>query len=426
MFNVRIRGSKVANAISGAAVFDIERRMDALRGVLSLVRDINGAHPELPVLETELAKLQDGVANLSQVEDRAGPLSELERRFASAEDTLMAVGSQIPLHVLRTRLAALTASDVQLIGFVRLLEPLRGTDAYYDRFELIMTRLFRSRDGSGVRPYAEVSELLLQLLTCVACSPQTRQEAIEFFRAARARTPELATIDAIFDTGFYVDVEGYKIALKADYFDPEVLCAAVELNIALGERIQELVADNEDARLNLMARFDEARATVRDVFREQFVDLREGLESRAPSRRPSIPPDWIAGRSGEAPRSSSTRNLQKYVMVVVLVVGLGFSVRTLHDWWGVRQRDLSAIDGEQLAPLSPYLLSGAYGGSANARVFVGKVESGRWLLMSQTERHQVLLDLWKHLDGQRVRSVMLYREDILVGQIADGRLYYAE
>ena len=396
--------------------------------MLSLVRDINASLPELPAVDAELAKLQNDVANLTTAEarDRAGPLSELERRLARAEDTLRAEGSQIPLPLLRTRLNALTASDVQLIGFVRLLEPLRRTDEYYDRFELIMTRLFRSRDGSGVRPYAEVSELLLQLLTCVACSPQTRQEAIEFFRAARARIPELATIDAIFDTGFYVDVEGYKIALRSDYFDPEVLCAAAELNIAFGIWIEGLVADNEDARPKLMARFDEARATVRNVFREQFVDLQEGLESRTPSRRPSIPPDWIAGRSGEAPRSSSTRNLQKYVMVVVLVVGLGFSVRTLHDWWGVRQRDLSAIDGAQLGSLSPYLRAGAYGGSANARVFVGKVESGRWLVMSQTERHQVLLELSKHLDGQHVRSVMLYRDDILVGQIADGRLLYAE
>jgi hypothetical protein len=420
IFRAPTHGGASAPELPGLA--DARSRVATLRSAFALVLRLDHELAGLPRIEAELVDFDRILAGGLQ----RPALTQLNARLDAAEDLLMAVSSQVPFALMRSRLRGLEHTDAELLAFLRLLERLCGTPEYCDRFELFMTLLFRARPPAlGVRPFAEVGELLDQFLSPVRCNEKTRHEAIAFFRDAQHRVGELASIDAIFDSGFYTDIEGYKIALRDDYFDPEVLHAAAGLNIALGAALKGLLGDDASQEKLLAARFEEARAKVRAVFREELASFQRGLTTRTRQQRPSIDPATILRKEPAAARAQPSRSLRRAIATLLIVAGLFAGADLLRRNWRVSDRNMSPVAAASLAQLHPALMSGSYGGESHARVFTGKVDPDRWKSMSHTERRELLLRLWGNFDAD-VRSALIYRDDVLAGHIVDGNVRFQE
>jgi hypothetical protein len=395
---------------------EVRARIETLRSALSVVRQIDPTLREVSSVTSELERFDREIAALREP-------SAIEIRLDAAEDLLMAASARIPFQRLRTKFQGITFSDAELLGFLTLLERVSTTAEYHDRVELFVTRLCRAPDRDDVRPFDEVADLLAQFLSPERCSEEKRRQAIEFFVQARERLAALTSIDSIFDSGFYIDLKGYKIALRSDYFDPEVLHAAAAVSIASEAKVRSLLVADSQSGQGLDDRFERTRDKVREAFGEKLPEFRGGLTARIRQRRPSLDPETIVREEPPPPprvkRTSRTR-IAVGLLVIALVVG-AFSLRQI---WQVRERDMSEIAGARLGTLSPLLVSGSYGGGEDARVFTGQVDPARWDALNQTERRDHLRELARNLGD--VRAAQVYRGDALVGQIVNGNVRFVE
>jgi hypothetical protein len=348
------------------------------------------------------------------LEAAAGAPSDPAEALAAAEAAILKVDAQLPNSSFRLlSLSVLTPEKIaRYVGL--LARNAHGSLERLDRVEILVTRLCAREELDGTlacRPRAEVDALLRLVSGPVRGDPA---RAAAFFAAASQRLAMLATIDDAFDSGLYLDVRGYKVALKDERLDPDILHAATAFNLAFRARIEELQHAAGISETALAARFRTAEAQIELLFGRGASTLDEVPELSRPTTEPIPKRRWRL-------RGPRLRTVLRAAGLAIAIAGA--ALLFLRDRGGAK---LVPVHSEELARLSPLLESGFL--SAGEDPFLlGKIPAGKWMLMTRAERKMAASTLRNKLRRRHIESAVVFRDDdVLAIQIEQGRVLAVE
>lgn len=402
-----------AGTVLGAALRTVpqENGGEALRGRLQtnlLAHDTLGEGLSL------LGGLPDGP-------DRAREMARLEEQLDAAEWDAVRLSDDIADP--HWRAAGLAEVPVEaLASFAGLVARHAGrVVARLLRVELVAERLLTiSAPGQPLRmrPAAE-ADGLLRLIAPPRQSPApSRAPALAFLRAAAHRLETLKRLGDVFDGGFCLDTRGYKLALGDELFDPDILYAVVEFNLAFAGRLKVFQKLEHVSDADLEARQRAVEAQIREVFADP---------TRAPRARPDFRPPPAApvpARASVAPSAQAPADRRNFLRLAggALAVALGAYLGVRAYQRRSKFHDLTAAD---LADISPLIESGSVSPAPHS-IFVGHLSSARWFVLSRSQRLVAARALRVNLWHRDVRAALVYRDDLLAVQIEQGRLLMVE
>jgi hypothetical protein len=334
-------------------------------------------------------------------------MTDLDEAVRDAETALLTLDRTLSTDEFRLRFDDIEISfeATPLARYARMLSAgILSDPDRRDRFELICTRLLRYKAPGGEFAISAEKDVAGLLRAIVGDHPPldeaTRKAAIEHIESNRARLATFATLDALLDSGVYLDSYGYKISLKEKILDADVLYAAVKLSVELTNVVQSLM-DKEPgdaldrARDRLAQAKREARELIRQVAENDPNATAQAIERRSTKTR----------KISEivVPQTRAGRVRLGIVLGVIVAVLVPFGV------WSVYHFTLSP--GCSITQLSPSdLLS-----------FSGLLESGELCML---EDETVLFfgslraDIWRKLtDGERSIEADKLRANLMRGQI---------
>jgi hypothetical protein len=321
------------------------------------------------------------------------------------------VGAQLPTSSFRLiSLSVLTREKVaRYLGL--LARNAHGSLERLDRVEILVTRLCAREDAGGTvvcRPRAEVDSLLRLVSGPVRGDPA---RAAAFFAAASQRLAMLATLDDVFSSGLYMDVRGYKVALKDERLDPDILHAAAAFNLAFRARIEELQHAAGIPETVLAARFLAAEEQIELLFGTRASTLDEVPELSRPTTKP-------------IPKRLRGPGLRTVLRAAGLAIAFaGAALLFARSRGGSK---LVPVRAEELARLSPLLESG-FLSAGEDRFLLGKIPAAKWMLMSRSERKMAASTLRNKLRRQHIEAAVVFRDDdVLAIQIERERVLAVE
>lgn len=414
---------------------------DRLLALNDAVEIVQAAKPDARGLDDVVSKrdeLDQTLTALRQVSDPekfAGSISGFEAELDLAEARLMRVDSQVPIPLLRRVFQVRDFPEHSIARYVSVLVRHIDEDPERrDRVDFLATRLFSEKLENGrlrMRPYAEVHNILRALIpdTDVAVA---HGEAVAFFRDAIRRLQDLKTLQQLFDSGFYVDVRGYKISLREEFLDPDVLYAAAELNTAIHNRMQDY-ADAEGVDSGAIR--ERVRAAEREVkgifegvdeveverharFDQQRLRAVEEVKKAPRKKKPIAKRDTVVGTTSV----SAGRVVALIALMVVVVAGGGFWITKLV----IPSNTLVETDPVELGEIHPLLEKGTFSQGKDSQVFIGHLTSSKWLVMPKAERIEVAETIADTLYESGVEDAIVYRDNVLAIQIDSATVVMVE
>lgn len=367
---------------------------------------------------------EDRLAELSEPE-RAAQLAAFEEKLAAAEGWTLELSDEWPVSDTRQLPLASVAPEVvaAYAGFLA-----RNADRCLprrDRAEFLAGQLLTERTGQGrirMRPQAEVGHLLRQMAPFRVSNPEAVAAVGAFFSGAVQRFDTLDTFEQIFESGLYLDARGYKVSLRNDLFDPDILCAAVEFNAHFGLRVRALQEIGAVSESDLRARFEAADEDIQRMFNDAagaaapvtYEPLTAPASTPAPAAKPPV--GWSTRRK--------VRVLHVFRVVALAGILAGGTLLVLHR---LHSGGLINVNQSELKALSPLLESGSLSTSTGAtRFLLGRISSGRWFVMSRSERRAAARSLRTAMKHRHIASAMIYRDDVLAVQVEQGRVLVVE
>jgi hypothetical protein len=412
-------GPAAALSDRAAPQVDMADRVLAIEAAIAVLWPLTEkCKPALDEIRIDIARARDAIEGGAGGIDAPG--SPLENAVAASEqrvldiDGRVAAGSygKMPIDHLKPE---------QIARFAGLL--VRHADdspARIDRVELLVTRLCdreRRRKERALQSRAEILDLL-RVGGCVAGDADSRRRALGFFDAATQRLATLPTVDDLFDSGLYLDMRGYKISLKEQRLDPDVLYAAASFAVALQKSIEELPRSAKITESSLAARFEEAERQIELLFGKDTPSASEEDRAKTSTQEDDLP------RTTPLPflrRTGAKRNVLRAVGVAVALAGAAlFLLR------GRGSANLRALPSAELTRFSPLLDSGSV--SRGKDVFLlARIPSSRWFLMSRSERRAAASNLRNQLLRRKIGAAVVFRDDdVLAIQIEQGRVLAVE
>jgi hypothetical protein len=347
-------------------------------------------------------------------------ISDLERRLQTLDDL-------IPTSYFREHFDVSQASAVALADYAALLGRFAGDDsARLDRIQYLLTLLLSlfisPEDDSPIRR----RQLLAEALPASTTDPTMRETAVAFFRDAMVRLRSFRSLKEFFDSGYFVDVRGYKLSLRQHLLDPEVMTFVIELNEATTQTIERLAVAEKTSDQELEAHLAEVDQRLKAIFSKLRVDdaartvrLKSWLERAAQARAQGKKPPRVneVATPARAPVPPSRRNTRPMVLAVIVVV-LALVVWVRPD----NGQPLRELTPAQCVELSPLLTAGVVAPVDNPKVFIGQVDKSRWALMAQNERDEAARDFAAAVQQKGWFGGTVMLEDRVVIQVENGQV----
>jgi len=407
-------------------IIDAEDRAAAIADVLSIVREL-GVQPEhVDLVERTLAVCRQSFEALGEpgsegYDDR---VARHEESLSVSEETILNVDATVTMNDFRSWYERAPRPRELCLRYTRLVCKSRlAREAQKDRFEFLATRLLTKKTQEGrleMLPRSVAAPVLEYILPVLAeIADHERSGAVMFFRDASLQLSSLHSLDDIFKGGFYLDVRGYKVALRDQLLDADILYAAVALNAAIFNRIEEMRELEARSKQSLVDMLGKEEEEVRKVFlRRASIAADERFEE---TRR------FLGKYRENVEKRSVTRTVNRRFMGRLLlaagIVGLGMVAaklifRSLNE--------ISQMSESELERLSPVLESGGFSHGEHERTFIGRVESGRWMLLAPEERRAAAEELRARMARHDVRSAWITREGHQAIHIANGMVVSVE
>jgi hypothetical protein len=214
-----------------AAFAEYETRLKALSQVTSEAarKDVVALHKALPL---------EGV-------------DELDRAMTRIEDRLLAIDEYVPQDKFRARITKEKHAPKLLLRYARFLACRRFNVGFRrDRFEHLVNELLTVATSDGrwrLLPRDKARPVLLQILNGLPPSGQDndREAAVAYLRESLDRLAGIATHEEFFESGFFLDVHGYKISMREQATSPEFLYLSIAINVEIHNRIEGWIAGLE-------------------------------------------------------------------------------------------------------------------------------------------------------------------------------------
>lgn len=310
---------------------------------------------------------------------------ELERGLTELENVLLSVDESISNDNFKVRFSREHVEARALLRYARFLGSHRfGVGYRRDRFEAIARELLTAQLPSGkllLMPRKRAGQVLKQLLRGLYRPPISAEDqsaAIQYLRDALDRLAGITQPKQFFDSGFFLDVYGYKISMHDRITSPEFLYLCVALDVEVHNRLQGWSTESASAslpalQLQLRAQQESAQAV--------FNDFHRPLVGSAPAAR-VVPSKRAKKRAAAHPESKHFASLRFAAVAVFLLAVVGANLYAT----GVvelkpRPQVMKPLELQELSPL---LVDGQL--TRDGKRFTGTLSRPRWQKLSARER----------------------------------------
>jgi hypothetical protein len=348
-------------------------------------------------------------------------LTELERGVELMEQELAKVDAGIPMPWFRLHFDPRTASSEALADYASLLGRNAGEEpARLDRVQLLLTRLVHNFVGDAGVKSPSLRSLLNEALPPSAVDGRTRDSAVAFFREAAKRLQAFKTLSELTGSGFFVDTRGYKLSLRKNILDPEVMATVIEFNEGISAAIDRLAKSEAPQEAALEQHMAEVDQRIRQLFKDlrtddpaAMLDFEKRVAKNDERKKKPKPKKWAA------PRRPGLRSRKVAWQYAALVLGVIALVATLPA-----DKNLTELPPDQVLSYSPVLVSASLSPPPPrpARLLLGHVNKSRWALMSLPQRREAAEQLAKQLDAHNLEAATVLLEGQVVMQINRGAL----
>lgn len=416
--NVEIPSALLARARNAASSF---RALNRVIGLLTGMLPDTDEGNELVEIRDRLEREFNQLVTTSGLALEDG-IRKLESEVVQLEARVEALDRGIPMGWFREHFDASQASSVALADYASLLgRHVQDSSLRLDRVQFLLTRVVSFfMDPADATP-ARRRSLLTEALPPVTLDETSRQTAVAFFADAAKRVKSFERLKQLIDSGFFVDVRGYKLSLRQNLLDPEVMAAAIELNEAINDNLRRLAAADSPEGKELEAHLADVDAHIKSIFHklredesktQEHFDRWLALNAQKRARKPGT-----SFKDFKPPGEKAKRFDRRVVMSVILAVLL---VVTWVRWPGGGA--LKEVPAGDLSSLSPLLVSGSVAPPDNPRIFVGQIDKSRWALLPLDERRKEADALTQKLSARGLLAATVMMEQQVVVQIEQGRV----
>lgn len=349
-------------------------------------------------------------------------LRELESGVVLMEQELAKVDAEIPMPWFRLHFDPKRASSEALADYASLLGRHAGDDpARLDRVQLLLTRLVHNFIGDDGLQSTPLRALLGEALPPTSVDAKSRESAVAFFREASRRLAGFKTLAELTQSGFFVDTRGYKLSLRQNILDPEVMATVIEFNESISGSIDRLAKSDVPQDSAIEQHMAEVDERIRQLFKDlrtddpaAMLDFEKRVAKNQVRKQKPKPKAWNAPRKPGVKRPSRIK-----WQYPVLIIGLLL-------FWFTRPADTNLVElsANDVMSYSPVLVSASVSPlpPRQPKLLLGHVNKSRWALMSMQERRDAAEALAKQLDSHGLDAATVMMEGQVVIQINKGAL----
>ena len=181
-------------------------------------------------------------------------VSEIEDSLHNAAQEILAADDSVSPSLLRRFFEKLKRQEdtiiEYLIKFYLYADAVEGDRR--DKLDFLFTRLgedFNAQRGEfAVRELLELRQRIISLVSILRVAPSPRDEVIRLIRAMRSMRDDIASVvkfDELTERNLLKDSRTFKHRVGDLFFDPDVLLAIIELNVASKNRFLRLYGGEE-------------------------------------------------------------------------------------------------------------------------------------------------------------------------------------
>jgi hypothetical protein len=361
-------------------------------------------------------------------------IDHLDKLLTRIEDKLLAVDETVGDEAFRMRWTKERDSPKGLLRYARLLASRRFNVGFRrDRFEALAQELLTARAPSGqllLMPRSKAGPVLQQLLRGLSsqpAKPQDRSAAISYLRDALDRLQSLAGARQFFDSGFFVDVHGYKVTMHDRITHPEFLFLCVALNVEIHNRLRQWSdpksrsdGSSPPPLASLQAQLRAQEQSVHEVF-GNFRKPRE-LTPVAPGSGQPTSRKAASKKPSRVPASGGHSVLLFVIAGLFMLGALGANLVTT----GVitLKKPAQVVSQSELRGLSPLLLRGSL--SADGSRFDGLISRPIWQQLDPKQRRARADQLALRLSKLGVQQARLFAYKTRAIEVESGRVVYVD
>lgn len=445
---VRVHTCRDAFRMLGFLGIAEDARRSVAKMLMALDEAANAERPDQP--PAKLVKDPDTV--LASAPNTL--LELLEARLAPIEDKLLALDDGVSREDFRRRVMSGKHPRKLLARYGRLLASRRlPAGPRRDRFEWLATHLLTARDEAGVLVAISKESALPVLQHLIGGlqhrpDPKELHEAVAYLKEAREKLREFTSHEEFFDSGYFLDVHGYRVSVRDQLLNPDFLYLSAALNADIENVLNGWIAELEKLhKANQLTREGSPRERIMALLHEQeeAVDNIFGVRRRRPPEVQSIAVAKAeeAQRRRQAEKRQQRRARRKARTQRRLLPDLGFDSQTLgfaalvlvilgagaYIAWStgaVGAPTIEYIEDDHLASVSPVLARGLFKGEASEKTLEGAVLDKVWEELSPTDKQEAAERLGRLLAKRDVREARVTRvyDGTPVITIRDGLVVY--
>jgi hypothetical protein len=362
----------------------------------------------------------------AQLSERHVP--ELEQCMSEVEGALLTLDECLPNDQFEQRFSKQHVAPKQLLHYARFLASREFGIGYpRDRFEMLAQELLTAKLPSGrlrMMSRKRAAGVLLPLLRGLArpaLSMEAQTAQVAYLCGALDRLQSLTGAKQFFDSGFYMDVYGYKISMHERIASPEFLYLCVAINVELHNKLHAWSQPPAGAgkrgssgslatlQVQVRAQHEAAQAVFPDFHRP----IGAAAESRGAAKKAKRSKAW--GVSGS--------NLVRFVAAALLVV-VALSANLFVSGVLQLERPPEVLTAERLRDLSPLLINGRL--TADGKHFAGLVARPSWNRMTPRQRQDAADSLAQALKAQGIDHAEVNAYKIRAIQVDFGSVVFVD
>jgi len=347
-----------------------------------------------------------------------------------AEQAFLLVDAKIPMEQFRRHFDETKIARNATARYARLLanRPF-GTAERRDRYEFLVTRLVRQKQGDGSyrmlpADQAEIALRYTALRPLAGPDADLRTKAVDYFTGAAKKIGEFNSVDAIFSSGWYVNLYGFKATLGDSMPDPDVMRAVASLNVELANRIHALTGRTAGHPI-MTDRMTAEEREAKEVLKAALAAPEEKVVARSfqSARRKAVAAAGVM-LSDVTGGDSRVRWLKRGIAIALLV---GSGAWSLVVNLGLGQPSQTTLNRAEIAQLSGVLWRGSLVPDDEGMSLLADVQSGPWHALTVKERQAALEKLRAAMILRRIRAAVLQDAGRPVAVInAEGELNLLE
>ncbi|MGD8858569.1 MAG: hypothetical protein PVI30_01060 [Myxococcales bacterium] len=442
---VRIQTCRDAFRLLGFLGITDDERAEVARMLMGLERTISPDRADgetSPVKQPDVVLKNPGRELLDRVE---AELSPIEERLLSLDDL-------VEREVFRKRVSSGKHPLKLLARYGRLLASRRFNAGFRrDRFEWLATYLLTRRDEAGRLQLVPKDQAKTALQHLIGGLPHKvdrdeLQQALTYLRDALTRLESYRTPEDFFDSGYFLDVHGYKVSMRDQLLNADFVYLSAAINAKLDNLLEHWIGEREASHeSNRLTQEGSPREQIMGQLREQeqAVDNIFGVKRQRPKRKVSAREKAETERRAAEGQAKAARRrkhkkkklpriniafdaqLAKLIVATLLAVGaIGF-VLTQTGAIEVSTPPKTLV-GKQVHEISPMLVRGILRGPEGDRNIEALIHPDKWAKLNQREREDTSAYIAEQLAKRGVKSGKVTDGNGVVIQFEDGIAIFVE